>query len=75
MKRAVLCQHGQAIKTFHCEKKYLVLQSSFTSNVRKNTSKFTYILLKLGKCGDKHAPSTDQKIAANNESLLIRLSL
>ena len=40
-----------------------VLQNSFTSNVRKNTSKLTYILLKLRKCGAKHATSTDQKIA------------
>ena len=43
-------------------------------NMRKSTSKFiyiqceknsklTYILLKLRKCGAKHATSTDQKIA------------
>ena len=31
--------------------------------MRKNTSKLTYILLKLRKCGAKHATSTDQKIA------------
>ena len=30
-------------------------------NVRKNTSKLTYIFLKLRKCGAKHATSTDQK--------------
>ena len=41
--------------------------------MKKSTSKFTYILLMLGKCGDKHATSTDQKMAANNESLLIPL--
>ena len=39
----------------------------------KNASKFTYILLKLGKCGDKDAISIDQKMITNNESLLIHL--
>ena len=29
----------------------------------KNTSKLTYILLKLRKCSVKHATSTDQKMA------------
>ena len=39
----------------------------------KSASKFTYILLKLGKCGDKDAISIDQKMITNNESLLIHL--
>ena len=48
------------VKGYETEKKHL---------------KFTYILLKLGKCGDKHAISIDQKMSANNENLLTRLLL
>ena len=50
-------------------------ENSLTSNLKKGTSKFIYLFLKLGKCGDKHAISTDHKTAANIESPLIDLLL
>ena len=42
-------------------------------NVRKLIQVSLSILLKLGKCDEKHAISTHQKMAANMESLLVSL--
>ena len=55
MKGAECYRHRQANKTMQYE---------------ENSSKFTYILLKLGKYVDNYTTSTHQKKAANNESLL-----
>ena len=41
-------------------------------NVRKSPI-LTYILLKLGKCVEKHATSTYQEMAASMERLLVCL--
>ena len=60
MKRADVCKHRQAVKTIQRE---------------KNTSKLTYIHFNLGKSAGKHPTSAHQKMAANNESLLIHLLL
>ena len=60
MKRVDVCKHRQAVKTIQRE---------------KNTSKLTYIHFNLGKSAGKHPTSAHQKMAANNESLLIHLLL
>ena len=60
MKRADVCKHRQAVKTIQRE---------------KNTSKLTYIHFNLEKSAGKHPTSAHQKMAANNESLLIHLLL
>ena len=48
---------------------------SILCSMRKSCSNLTYILLKLGKCVEKHATSTHHKIVASIESLLICLLL
>ena len=60
MKRTVSCKHREAIKNIQCEKN--LLKSHLHSS-------------KLGKRVEKHATSTNQKMAASMESLLIRLLL
>ena len=63
MKRADVCKYRQAVKTMQCEKK-------------KKTSKLTYILFKFGKRQTgKHPTSAHQKMASNNESILIHFLL
>ena len=60
MKRAALCKHRKAVKNIQCEKKL------FKSHLHSS---------KLGKRVEKHATSTNQKMAASMESLLICLLL
>ena len=58
MKRADSFKQRQAGKNIQCEKKL------FKSNLHSS---------KLGKTVEKHATSTNKKIAASMESLLVRL--
>ena len=60
MKRADSCKHRQAVKNIQCEKKL------FKSHLYSS---------KLGKTVEKHATSTNQKMAASMESLLVCLLL
>ena len=60
MKRADSREHRQAVKNIQCEKKL------FKSHLHSS---------KLGKRVEKHATSTNQKMAASLESLLVRLLL
>ena len=60
MKRVDSCKHRQAVKNTQCEKKL------FKSHLHSS---------KLGKRVEKHATSTNQKMAASMESLLVRLLL
>ena len=60
MKRADPCKHRQAVKSTQCEKKLF--------NFHLHSSK-------LEKTVEKHAISTNQKMAASMENLLVRLLL
>ena len=58
MKQADSCKHRQAVENIQCEKKLF----------KSHSHSF-----KLGKRVEKHATSTNQKMAANMESLLVWL--
>ena len=58
MKPAASSKHRPPVKTIQCEKSCPIL---------------TYILLKLGKCVEKHATSTYQEMAVSMERLLVCL--
>ena len=60
MKRADSCMRRKAVKNMQCEKKL------FKSHLHSSKS---------GKRVEKHATSTNQKMAASMESLLVRLLL
>ena len=59
IKRADSRKHRQAVKNIQCEKKLFKSHLHFS---------------KLGKRAEKHATSTNQKMAASMESLLVQVN-